>query len=212
MKNYIFIALCFFGLGFCFNADAQNTEYKNSIKISPAQFANSTFELNYERFFNEKTHSILLSPAFMLRQNSPESLYGFKGQIQYRYYFSHLHKDTHKTWKFSNIGFYTGLYTQYLNATEEYWGSYTSNNQNYITELFNKDISSIEGGVLIGMQIDIIPRLVLDLYLGGGIKYADVEDTMTPYIEGEYHSYYSVLDREYTGVVPKGGLQIGFNF
>jgi len=192
--------------------NGQNVQYKNVLKISPVQFANSTFEVNYERYFKEKRHSVVISPALLLKQNNPESLIGFKGNLQYRYYFTHLHKDTHKTWIFSNLAFYGGSYVQALTAKEEYWGSYSNENYEYITDIFEKDINSIEGGVLLGMQIDIIPRLALDFYFGGGIKYADVEDTITTYLDPNRVESYGVLDREYTGVLPKGGLQLGFNF
>lgn len=196
---------------FCITTKAQNTAYKNALRISPVQFANSTFEVNYERYFNDKKHGVVISPAFLLKQNTPESLIGFKGNVQYRFYFAHLHKDTHKTWIFSNLAFYGGSYAQYLTAKEEYWGSY-NNDYNYVSDIFEKDINSIEGGILLGIQMDLIPRLTLDFNFGGGIKYADVEDSITPFLKEERNYSYGVLDREYTGVVPTGALQLGFNF
>lgn len=211
MKSYIILLACL--IGFCsIRTYGQNTEYKNALRISPVQFANSTFEVNYERYFNDKKHGVVVSPALLLKQNDPESLIGFKGNVQYRFYFAHLHKDTHKTWIFSNLAFYGGTYVQYLTAAEEYWGGYQGKDFDYISQIFEKDINSIEGGVLLGIQIDIIPRLTLDFNFGGGIKYAEVEDSITPFLNGDRNSSYGVLDREYTGVVPQGALQLGFNF
>lgn len=212
MNKYLILFVVLSGI--CsIRLNAQNVQYKNALRISPVQFANSTFEVNYERFFNDKKHSIVISPALLLKENEPESLLGFKGNIQYRLYFTHLHKDTHKTWIFSNLAFYGGVYAQYLNATEDYYGSYSDKNFNYVTDIFTKDINSYEGGVLLGMQIDIIPRLALDFNFGGGVKYADVDDSITPYLVGDERNYsYGVLDREFTGVVPKGSIQLGFNF
>jgi len=211
MIRYLTLAVCF--VCFCsLTINGQNKQFKNSIKISPVQFANSTFELNYERFFNDKKQSIVISPALLLRETNPESLLGFKGNVQYRYYFTHLHESNNKTWFLSNIGFYAGAYAQYLKAQEEYFGSY-SDNFDYHTDLFEKNISSVEGGVLLGIQIDIIPRFALDFNFGGGVKYADIEDTITPYLNpNDHYNSYGVLDREFTGVVPRGSLQLGFNF
>jgi len=211
MKINTILLVCLFSLStICLKG--QNLQYNNVFKISPFQFANSTFEINYERFFSEKRHSFVISPALLLRENLPESLSGFKGQIQYRYYFTHLHKDTHKTWIFSNLAFYGGGYAQFLTADEAYWGSYTDKDFIYVSDIFDKEVNSIEGGVILGMQIDITKRLVLDFYFGGGVKFADVEDSITPYLDNEYPYSYGVLDREYTGVVPKGGFQLGFSF
>jgi len=213
IKKSITIIACLCLTCICsIKVSGQNTQFKNVFKISPVQFANSTFQINYERFFKEKKYSLVVSPAILLKQNTPESLIGFKGNIQYRFYFTHLHKETHKTWIFSNLAFYGGGYAQYLIANEAYWASYPDNNFNYITDIFKKEINSIEGGVLLGIQIDIIPRLVLDFYFGGGIKYSDVVDSFTPLTDNQYPYTYGVLDREYTGVVPRGGLKFGFNF
>lgn len=211
MKKYVLVIASIMSF-FCITTKAQNTEYKNALRISPVQFANSTFEVNYERYFNDKKHGVVISPALLLKQNDPESLTGFKGNVQYRFYFAHLHKDNNKTWIFSNLAFYGGTYVQYLTATEEYWASYGDIDLGYVERIFEKDINSIEGGVLLGMQIDIIPRLTLDFNFGGGIKFADVEDSITPFLNGDRNFSYGVLDREYTGVVPQGALQLGFNF
>lgn len=211
MKNFLMVC-AFLISAWSLSVDAQNTQYKNVIKISPVQFANSTFELNYERYFNDKKQSVVLSPALLLRENGAESLVGFKALVQHRFYFTHLHKGTNNTWGMSNVAFYGGSYVQFLNAKEDYWGSYNDGDYNYYTEIFEKDISSIEGGVLLGMQVDIIPRLVLDFYLGGGIKYAEVEDTLEPFLNDGYSNSYGVLDKEYTGVVPRASIQFGFNF
>ncbi len=189
--------------------------YKNSLRISPFQFANSAFQLNYERYFNDRRSSILLSPALLLRENGNESLLGFKGLVQYRFYLSHLKKGINKTWGFYNVGFYFGGYSQFIYANEEYFGAYYNNNNGeYYEGIYEKDVVSIEGGVMTGIQIDIFPRLIVDVFVGGGVKYADITDEIEKYVPETniYRETYGVLDREYTGVNPKGGFQIGFNF
>jgi len=187
--------------------------YKNVFKISPVQFANSTFELNYERYFGNRSSSLLISPSLLLREQNSESLIGFKWMTQYRFYFSQLRRGLNKTWIFANIGFYGGPYVQYLYAKEDYRGGYYDDNIGvYYDGIFNKEVSTIEGGVITGFQFDLLPRLVVDFYFGGGIKYAVVEDTIGSFLPENYTYNYGILDREYTGVIPRGGLQIGFNF
>ncbi len=198
--------------GYSQNSDKVK-DYRSVVKLSPIQLGSSTFQLNFEQYFKDRKYSLLLSPALLLRENGNETLLGFKGNIQYRFYLNHLTKPKNRTWGMHNIGFYVGPYIEYLYAKEDYVGGYYDEATNeYISSVYTKEVKSIQGGAITGLQLDIFPRLVLDLFLGGGIKYADVNDSLKPLAEGEYYEDYSILEREYTGVLPKAGLQIGFNF
>lgn len=218
MKNLVLILVTIL-IGFTTNnLLAQNEpvseyEYKNVLKISPAQFANSTFEVSYERYFGNRKSSLLLSPAFLLRKQNNESLEGVKAMIQYRLYLTHLQKGVNKTWRMANIGFYAGPYAQGLYAKEDYWASYYDNvNYQDYEGIYTKKVNSIEVGVVTGFQFDVLKRFVVDIYLGGGVRKSDIEDTFAEHNPSQYYGNYGVLDREYTGVVPRGGFQLGINF
>ena len=49
--------------------------------------------------------------------------------------------------------------------------------ENHLLRKFTKDITAVEGGALIGVQIDITKRIFLDFFVGGGIRYTDFADT-----------------------------------
>ncbi len=188
---------------------------KNAIKISPVEFSKAEFQLSYERYLGDRSSSIVISPSFILKENSFESKEGFQIEAQYRFYLSHLRSDSRSVFLgFHNIGLYTGLYARYLDYQEDYqfmW--YDNESSTSFSEEFTKDISATEGGAIIGVQIDITRRILLDFFVGGGIRYTDFTDTKEEVVGQEYfYEEYGVFDPEYKGVKPRLGFQIGVFF
>jgi len=214
MKKSIFYLFLFLLIGEVSAQDAQSFSYRNAIKISPFEFGNSEFQLTYEKYSAMRRHSILIMPTVILKDNGVESKKGVEGMIQYRFFLTHLKKGKNKTWGMSNIGFYTGTYLRGLIYSEVYQSGYYDKTTNeYLTKNFEKDIRAAEGGVLLGIQFDITTRIILDMYVGGGVRYSDVEDSYDDFANEEiYRPTPGVFDKEYTGVKPKVGLQIGFTF
>jgi len=196
----------------------QNTntyEYQNALKISPIEFAQSQFQITYEHYLNNRATSVLIIPTITLKDNGLESKKGIEGMLQYRFFLSHLIKGEHKTLGMHNIGFFTGPYALGMVYNEEYQrGYYMQSRDEYVMDIFEKDIKAAEVGAIIGIQFDITPKILLDLYVGGGIRYADTEDTFEQVTDTDtnYFDAYDVFDQEYTGVKPKLGLQLGFAF
>lgn len=189
-------------------------EYKNAIKISPFEFGNEEFQISYEHYFKNRKSSIQLMPSFILKDNQDESKTGVQVMGQYRIFLSHLRGDEGKSiLGFYNLGLYGGVYALYLDYSEDYlYGYYNDMTNEFINEEFTKDLTSFEGGAILGVQVDITNRFVIDFYVGGGIRKTDIEDTkVLPEGQVDYF-YYGVFDREYTGVKPKLGLQLGFTF
>ena len=212
-KSFLYLFL-FFLIGNLSAQETQEFSYRNAIKISPFEFGNSEFQLTYEKYSAMRRHSILFMPSVILKDNGQESKKGVVGMMQYRFFLTQLRKGKNKTMGMYNIGFYTGPYLRGSIYNEVYQSTYFDETTNeYLTKEFEKDITAAEGGVLLGIQFDITPRIILDMYVGGGVRYADVEDTYDDFASEEiYRSSPGVFDREYTGVKPKVGLQIGFTF
>ena len=212
MKNTIITILMM--IPFLLMAQEGHFGYNNAVKISPVELGNAEFQMSYEKYFGERTSSIMISPSFILKEEGQESKKGWQIMGQYRFYLTHIRKDQQSTFLgLHNVGFYTGLYGQYLDYDEDYISGYwDEKTQLYITDIFDKKINAYEGGAIIGMQIDVTPRIILDFYIGGGIRYTEIEDNRTDPNNYDYYESYSVFDVEYKGVKPRIGFQIGISF
>lgn len=187
----------------------------NAIKISPIEFGKAEFQISYERYFGDRSTSFTISPSFILKENNFESKEGVQLESQFRIFLSHLRSDSGDVLLgFHNIGLYTGLYGRYLDYKEDYQYMWYDNlnNQSFSDE-FTKEVTAIEGGALIGIQIDVTKRILIDFYVGGGIRYTDLTDTKEGVVEEDYYyDEYGVFDPEYKGVKPKLGFQLGVLF
>lgn len=194
--------------------NSNDTEYISTLKVSPIQFASSYFEISYERFFKNKKRSIHISPMIMLKQNSFEEFKGIQLELQYRLYLGSLDKENNKTWIFSDIDLYSGFYMNGMAYTENYLEYFhefdpVTMQDEYREGFFDKDINAAEGGVFVGLQFTLTNRIVMDVLVGGGVRYSDVVDEFVPGINQTYYRDYGVFDLEYLGVKPKLNIQIG---
>lgn len=211
-KILLIVAIVFPALLF---GQSDHFSQKNAIKISPVEFGKAEFQIAYERYFGDRSSSFTISPSFILKENNFESIEGFQIGGQYRVFLTHLRSDSKSVFLgFHNIGLYTGLYAQYQDYKNDYkftwWDMMTNVEQN---RDFTKKVSAIEGGAIIGVQIDITKRILLDFYVGGGIRYTDFTDSKDGVVEENYYyEEYGVFDPEYKGVKPRIGFQLGVMF
>ena len=213
MKN-ILLTITFLLPVFLFG-QSDHFSNRNAIKISPVEFGKAEFQISYERYFGDRSSSITISPSFILKENNYESKEGFQIGGQYRIFLSHVRSDSRSVFLgLHNIGLYTGLYAHYLDYTEDYkfnwWDNSTSTEHNGD---FTKKVTAIEGGAIIGVQIDITKRILLDFFVGGGIRYTDYTDSKDGVVpDNYYYEEYGVFDIEYQGVKPRIGFQLGVFF
>jgi len=213
--KYFFIVLT---LLFIIDISAQNTDvdfqYTKAIKLSPFNLGQSEFQAAYEQYFNSRKSSISLYPSIYLRETQDESLSGWQAMVQYRFYLTHFNKDERKTFlNLYNYGFYAGLYGLYFDYSEDYLRGYWSNGQqDYITSEFTRSSESVEGGAMIGLQVDITKRILVDFYIGGGVRFSESFDTFNDVLEEPNYESFGVFNPAYTGVKPKVGLQLGILF
>jgi|GEM_PF-5616119 len=105
-----------FGIG-----QSAHFDQMNAIKISPAEFGNAQFEMTYERYFGDRTSSLILMPSIFLKDDVRQSKEGYQLGAQYRVYLSHLRSDEKSVFLgLHNVGLYAGVYAQYLDYSEDY--------------------------------------------------------------------------------------------
>lgn len=215
MKNYLFILL---QIGCSSLLLGQNSSdhfaYKNLAKLNPIDLAQSKFQLHYERYLGEeRKSSFLLIPAVYLREDSRESESGWELMAQYRFYLTHVRKDEGRTFLgFHNYGFYAGIYGLAMELNTDYVRETYDNFGNYTVGDYRSEIAAQEGGVLLGMQIDITKRIVLDFFVGGGVRNTKASDTYETETGYPYYDGNSVFEPAFKGVKPKVGLSVGMAF
>ncbi|GLR17193.1 hypothetical protein GCM10007940_18080 [Portibacter lacus] len=183
--------------------------FVNVLKLSPIELGRSEFQVSYERYFKNRAQSIFIAPSIFLSSQGEETKDGFQLFVQYRFYLSHLFVENNNTLGMYNIGFYAAPYVTGLTYKETYeQGIYDPSSGENVYNLIDDKVNAIEGGALMGVQFDITSRIVLDFYLGGGIRKSNFESSGDSFSQGGI----GLFDLAYTGVKPRIGLQIGITF
>ena len=210
MKNlliFIFILL----VSSSFAQNEVEFEYNKSIKLHPVALGISGYQLSYEHYLKNRKSSIVITPMLVFKDGSQETRTGAELMGQYRFYLSHLNREEERTfWGIYNFGFYSSVYGLGYYLDETYLrGYYNPDTFEYEMSAYDLNVSSFEIGTMLGVQVDITKRIVLDLNVGGGIRKSKVSDT---YLDengnGDFQEY-SPFEPSYTGVKPKFGLSIG---
>jgi len=175
-------------------ASLDSSNYKNEFKFSPVEFFSSTFQLCYERSLKPGKSVAFISGLIYDKDWYGDERTGFKAEVQYRYsLFTSIGKKTTK-----NLFFAPFLMYKYVNGYTEYW---EENYQGYHYYKAREIINTAFGGVMFGLKWQFLDRLVIDIYFGGGFRYSDND-----------LNYEGIGDPSYTGIAPKGGIDIGFLF
>lgn len=214
--NKTFFSILFLLSGtLVFGQDAFQFSRKNVIKLSPFELGKAEFHASYERYFGNRSSSLMITPGVILEEDLDQERKGYQIMGQYRFYLSHLSKENGDGFLgLYNLGFYAGGYGMFLDYSEDYRFSWFDRNTNENrNELLNKQVTTGEGGAIIGIQIDITERIVADFYIGGGIRVSEVVDQKEDIdLEDFYFEEYDVFDLEYQGVKPRIGFQLGITF
>ncbi len=169
------------------------------IKISPLQFFSQTFELGIEAFDHNYSKSLNITAGLRTGSNSYDDGSGANLELGYRKYAAPM-----KFRSRNNHQSYQGIYYSLFVRGEYFKGK--NQDYNYPVEHSEK-ILSIAPGFTIGFQKTLWQIIVLDIYVGGGIKFTDIEHTNNP--NNNYNNYYSIFDPGYSGIYPKTGVKIG---
>lgn len=181
------------------------------LSFSPFQFFRNAFMVNYETGIG-KDKTLVFSPGVVLKDNANESLTGFIGELQFRYYLIHPSFDYMDT-KYGGVRLqpYVAPYYQYSSIQKElpsyYYDPQTGNGKNYD---LTRDITTHAGGVLVGCRGLLTKNLFVDLGIGGGFRLSQLEDSYSIAIPPQpvYESY-DIFDYEYRGIAPKVLFTLG---
>ncbi len=210
------IAVCLLASGSCFAQDKAEDEiiHSNFIYGSPFGIFVNRFTLSMEH--NLPSHnSFMVTGSLSLSDNLEKSERGGGGEFQYRV---NMSKHPDRSSKYSFFYFAPYMQYRYMDVIDGQYGNiyFANNNGTYASHYsyYNEQriIHSVSGGLLLGIRLtNKSNRLSFDLFAGGGMKYSDVSYKN----HQETYSYarnYSMFDAGYTGVVPRGGFQVGVSF
>lgn len=210
MKYFITLLISLL-VGLSYSQSEINFKFDQNIKLHPISLGTSSYQFSYEKYLVNRKKSFVISPTLIFKEGSQESRTGGELMGQYRFYLSHLNKQDERTfWGIYNFGLYASVYGLGYYLDETYTrGYYDTGTNNYLMKTYDLNVSSFELGTLLGVQIDFTERIVMDLYVGGGIRKSFVTDTyISENGESEFQDY-SPFDPSFTGVKPKLGLSIG---
>ena len=199
-----------------------NYSYKNTLKVSVTQFLASEYRLTYERYISNHRLSVALSigyvlnkkPSIWLNQDVFTQLDGAGGNLQLKYHMFNKYGPIIANRKQTSIvDIYSAPYIQYFRL------KYVDENVTYLTKGFEENlyikgeplvdiINAYEAGIMLGIEIAIHQRFIIEMFGGAGYRVADVQST--PYSFPQVSTGY--WSRGYTGLVPRMGINFGFTF
>lgn len=172
------------------------------MKISPFQFVVSTLELGVEAFNSTYSRSFNASVGFRTGSNYYyNDGYGASLELGYRKYVAPM-KYRARNNRESYQGVYYSLFVRgeyFKGESNEYYYGYPDTN--------TEKIYSIAPGFTIGFQKTLWQVILLDAYVGGGVKFSDIQYQTEP--PPDYEPYYEIFDPGYSGIFPKIGVKIG---
>lgn len=186
---------------------------KHIVKIQPFQFVDNTFFLGYEAFNADFTKSVNLGIGFITSNTQATEEVGFKYEAQYRIYVNGFKKYVPKRSESPyNRGIYASVYFAGLRSEEtSEFTSFEPIQQVLEFRENTRTVTAYNPGVTIGLQRTIWENLYLDFYIGGGVRFTNVNDSDERFPESDF-DIDDVYDREYSGVFPKVGMSIGLGF
>jgi hypothetical protein len=175
------------------------------IKLSPLQLFNNTLELGIERFNPAYSRSLQLTLGFKSGSSEFDDGQGGSAELAFRKYVLPMELRVRKSREFYQ-GIYYSLFVggSYFQGTSSNYGYYDPNTGMWNNSTYKATIRSISPGFTIGLQKTMWKVLVLDVFIGGGIKFAESNYSGTNY----YPTYNGILDPGYDGIYPKFGGKI----
>ena len=199
-------------LSVAFGQDSVHQTIPNSIvKFLPIELAYSTFMIELEDFNKQgaKSTSFGIGATYSERTDyEDEKVSGIKGELIHRIYISPFSQRTSKKGRNYMLGIYGGLFVRggYEKIESEF---YFGNGATSTTDQTNtREGTWIFPGAMIGVARTYWDKLLVDLYVGAGVRAVNVDDS-NPNFDDFYGYYYHVSPLDYGGVAPNIGIKIG---
>lgn len=195
---------------------------RSIFKISPQHFTQKQLKVGFERFNQSYSRSFSLYLNGLWDWYDEDSGYdeGYSGlgaEFQYRKYLVPLSMRTTKKGNTYYRGIYFSGYLQggHYSGTQagihyDYdptTGTSTSSQYEY-----KDDIGNWGGGFTFGFQQTLWSKLHFEVYVGGGVQFADRTTSGTVPDDPYYYYFFDdggITALDYQGILPKIGFQIG---
>ena len=180
--------------------NSNTTDKKNFLYLNPLPFIDNTFQLNYERHLSNKV-GLLFSGGYTFLDCYDDGKRGGNGEIQLRIYLTDTQNKARRL-------FYLCPYTrfQYIESTLGIYMWDNDKQEYYYVDLPDVYVSSYAGGLLFGFKWIYRTHLTIDINIGGGVQYSELDgEKVHPVMDVRAYGYYN-------GLLPKLGIQFGYNF
>ncbi|RAW01695.1 hypothetical protein [Pseudochryseolinea flava] len=168
-----------------------------TVKMAPMKFFERNFELGVELFDKSYKRSLNLDVGFKSGDEDFDEARGYNVELGFRRYapFMKFHQKGDRS-------FYRGIYYS-LSVRAQYFKGKEIDANDYYRE---QKTTSIAPAFTLGWQRTLWEALVLDIYVGGAVRFAENE---YPYGEIDQHQDVSIFNPRYEGIMPKIGVKIG---
>ena len=214
MKILITILLLLMAFG-VIRAQDKPIPPRTIFKVSPQHFIVGNLQLGLERFNSTYSKSFSFSVGIISQgAGVGDRTRGIETDLQYRKYIKPVAEYTSRKGRVYTQGIYFGPFISagYFRSTGSFNGSGPYYNPGTGTNYYNANpyttdqrISQVAGGFTFGMQRTFWEVIILDVFVGGGMKLSTIEE-ISPY---PYTYYYSITEPGYSGVFPRIGFKVG---
>jgi hypothetical protein len=180
---------------------------RSVIKLAPLQFFSNTLELGLESFNKDFSRSFDGSIGFRSGASDFEDGRGLALELGYRKYVSPMKLRVRK-----DRQFYQGIYYNvavkgsYFSGTYRDYYYYDPNTGSSYTQDYDQKVKAISPSFTLGLQKTLWQIILLDVYVGGGIRFSDVDSELP---DPNYYYGDGIFGPAYDGIYPKIGAKIG---
>lgn len=187
---------------------------RNIFKFTPGDLFSTTLTVGMERMNKTYTRSLNLQLSICSGETWQGDVYGFGGEVAYRFYSGRglVLQESKKANKFiQGVYFAPFLRGGYINNLEDIGQNVydpTTDTWNWIQISSETEVTYLFPGVYIGWQRTFWDLLYMDVFIGGGVRMANVKR------ENEPDDFFTdgIIDPEYNGVAPRLGFSLGVSF
>lgn len=183
------------------------------IKFNPFELISSTFMMEVEKLSSSKSGSTSFGVGVTyaeMNDYESESVFGVKGELIQRIYFSPFSQRESKKGNSYLYGVYGGLFVRggYEEIESEFYSYYDDVNSRSVYETNVRSGYWVFPGALMGLSRTYFDKLLVDFYVGAGIRAISVKNTNSRYEDLYYYSYH-ISPLDYGGVAPNIGIKLG---
>lgn len=222
MKNLLAILLIVVGWSVYAQDSSQVPGSRSLFKLAPQNFAQNTLKIGIERFNRNFSKSMVIYLSGMLGDRIEDYdyyAYGYNGlgaEVQYRKYIMPMEFQVGKKDHEYYQGIYFAGFLQGGSYNADRYSAYFTIDQNtgatikVVNYDYKETVSNVAFGFTLGWHRTLWKVVYVDIYVGGGLQFADITRSGQLPQYG-FDSYYldAPSDPGYQGIIPKFGVHLG---